>query len=286
MLNKKRASCKWLLSSLYGHLSLWAHSLRTILMAAFILLMTYMLVRSYAHSVTVNQFRVHLGETLFSYLNTGFNLIMTSVAFLVMMSELPKRVSYQQYALMRLSRRKWLASLVVFCIGIVFVFIVLMLALSALFSLSFVTPGGGWSDLERLAADSNYEHEVYQYVAAYIRSMTPFAACLLAGTILFFFWLTLAFLILLFSLWGAPNFGVVLGVSLLLLNITVLFENLPGIKLPSQFATLGAVSAQVYEHKIRFALWVIAGYVGVDALMIALMAARVQRMDIQFTGKG
>lgn len=284
MSDEKRTSSKWLSASLYGHFTLWAHSLRTILMAIFILLMNYMLARSYESIMATRQWEVHMGETLFSYVNSGFNLIMTSVALLVMMSELPKRVSYQNYTLMRLSRRRWLTSQIVFCVGLVLTFIVLMLGLSALFSLTFVTPGGGWSDLERLALDSNYAHEMH-YTSEYIRALTPFAACILASVILFLFWLTMAFLILLFSLYGIPNFGVVFCVSLLLLNITVLYENLPGVKLPTQFATLGAVASQVYEHKFRFVAMVIVGYLVGDALLIKLMNRRIQHMDIQFSGK-
>ena len=158
MLKERNKPLQWLRASLYGHLSLWMRSIRTILMAVFILLMTYMLVRSMENSTSVNNFSVHLGETMFVYTNTGFNMLMTSVAFMVMMSELPKRVSYQNYAAMRLSRIRWLVSLVIFCVGIVFIFTVLMLVTTALFSLPFVTPGGGWSDLERLAADKNYAH--------------------------------------------------------------------------------------------------------------------------------
>lgn len=284
MHNEECRSTNWMNASLYGHFSLWAHSLRTVLMAAFILLMTYMLTRSTENSIAMNQFNVHMGETLFSYANSGFNLIMTSVALLVMMSELPKRVSYQNYTIVRMSRNKWLASLIMFCTGIVFVFVVLMLTSSALFSLSFVTPGGGWSDLERLAEDANYAHKS-QYVSQYIRVLSPATACVLASVILYLFWLTMAFLILLFSLWGAPNFGVILCVSLLLLNITILFESLPGIKLPSYFATLGAIASQVEEHKFRFVLQVICGYVLIDAQLVRMMVAQVRHMDIRFIGK-
>lgn len=285
MLDRKRGSFKWLAATLNGHLSLWVHSLRTILMVIFILLMTYMLIRSYEQSVFQNMFNAHLWEMLYVYAKSGFNLIMTSVAFLVMMSEIPKRVAYQHYALMRLSRRKWLASLIIFCIGIVFLFTVLMLVSSALFSSSFITPGSGWSDLERLEENVNYINEP-QLVAVYIRSLTPTAACALASVVLFFFWVTMAFIILLFSLWGTPNFGVVLCVSLLLLHITVLFESLPGMKLPSQYATLSAIAAQAPDHELSYTLKVLVGYVMIDALLIALMGLRVRHMDIQFTGKG
>lgn len=284
MPEKKRNTRSWLSASLKGHFCLWTHSLRTILMVIFILLMTYMLVRSEENGVVTRGWNVHMGEVLFSYLDSGFNIIMTSVALLVMMSELPKRVSYQNYVLIRISRRKWLASLVIFCVGVVLIFMLLMLASSALLSLSFVTPGGGWSDLERVAKDPEYVHEM-QYISTYIRGLSPFAACLLAFVILFFFWTTMAFLILLFSLCGIPNFGIVFCVSLLLANITILFESLPPMKLPMQFATLGAVAAQVEEHKFNYVTLVMIGYVVLDALLIKLMDVRVHRMDIQFTGK-
>ncbi|MGM9600151.1 MAG: hypothetical protein ACI3W5_01020 [Faecousia sp.] len=284
MLERAKKNTKWLGASVYGHFSLWAYSMRTILMTMFILLMTYMLVRSMENSISVNHFDVHMGGVLFSYAYEGFNMIMTSVAFLVMMSEIPKRVSCQNYTILRLSRGKWLISLVAFCISIVFVFIILMFAFSAILSLSFVKPGTGWSDLERLALDENYIYEL-QFVETYIRMLDPTVACALAASIIFLFWSTLAFLVLLFSLWNMQNFGVVFCVSLLLLNITILFENLPGIKLPSHFATLSAVSSQVYEHKFGFIAKVISGYLLLDTVLLLLMATRVRRMDIQFVGK-
>lgn len=284
MLKEMKKISRWLSSSVYGHLSLWLSSIRTILMALFILLMTYMLVRSMENSVSNNQLDVHLGETLFSYANKGFNMIMTSVAFLVMMSELPKRVPYQNYAAMRLSRGKWLASLIIFCVGIVFVFVVLMIAASAFFSISFITPGNGWSDLERLAMDEDYIHQT-QFVAEYIRVLSPVTACMLAAFILYLFWLTMAFLILLFSLCGAPNLGVVFCISLVLLNITILFESLPGIKLPSHFATLGAIVSQVEKNKLEYVAKVICGYFFIDALLLILLKIRAQHMDIRFVGK-
>ena len=239
MLNERKMK-GWLTACLQGDMSLWLHSMRTGLMLVFILLMNFMLVRSNATMIGMYGYKVHLGETLFTCLNSGFNLIMTSVAFLVMISEIPKRVSYQKYVLIRLSRGKWLLSLIVFCIGIVAFFLLFMTAMCALFSLSYVTPGSGWSDLERLAENADYIYEM-QIIPQYIRGLSPFQACFLAWFVLFCFFLTMTLLILSFSLFEMPNLGIVVCVSLLLLNITVLFEYLPGIVLPSNFATFGAI---------------------------------------------
>ena len=88
MLNERKLK-GWLTACLQGDMSLWLHSMRTGLMLVFILLMNFMLVRSNATMIGMYGYKVHLGETLFTCLNSGFNLIMTSVAFLVMISEIP-----------------------------------------------------------------------------------------------------------------------------------------------------------------------------------------------------
>ena len=123
-----------------------------------------------------------------------------------------------------------------------------------------------------------------QLVGEYIRGLHPAAACALASLILYLFWLTLSFLLLLFSLYNLPNFGLMICVSMPLLSITILFESV-GITLPSQFATLGAIQAQVYEHKFQYIGKAIAGYVLIDALLIVLMGIRVKRMDVRFMEK-
>lgn len=284
MYRNERTHLKWMSSALYGHFRLWAHSLRAILMIVFIVLMTYMLARSTENSVLIRGLNVHLGETMFSYANMGFNLIMTSVALLVMMSELPKCVSYQNYVMIRMSRRKWLFSLVIFCMVVVLIFVVLMFCFSAVFSFSFISSGDGWSDLERLAVDPDYAYEI-QYVSPYIRVIPPVLACILASSILYLFWLTMTFVLLLFSLWGAPNAGVVFCVSLVLMNIIILFESLPGIKLPSHFATLASIASQVHERKFQYIGQVITGYFLLDACLVLLMVVRVKNMDIRYLEK-
>ena len=75
-----------------------------------------------------------------------------------------------------------------------------MIVSSVLFSLPYVTPGGGWSDLERLAADPDLIYEP-PYIPAYVTSsLSPLAAGVIAGAVLFLFWTAMAFIILLSSL--------------------------------------------------------------------------------------
>ena len=45
-MSEKQRPMHWMCAALYGHFGLWAHSLRTVLMLIFALMMNYMLVRS------------------------------------------------------------------------------------------------------------------------------------------------------------------------------------------------------------------------------------------------
>lgn len=273
----------WMCAALYGHFGLWAHSLRTVLMLAFALMMNFMLAKSEGARVMNAGIQVHLGEMLFSYLQQGFNMIMASLAFLVMMSEIPKQTPYQPYAALRMGRRRWLASLMLFCMGIVLLYLALMIVSSVLFSLPYVTPGGGWSDSQRLAADPDAVPYIPSYVTA---SLSPLTASVLAGAVLFLFWTAMAFILLLASLCRAPNVGIVLCVAMITGSIVVLVESLPGLKLPDQFSTMGQIAAQFSENKLAAVGLALAGWLALDGLLAALMDRRVRRMDMVFSGKG
>ena len=76
-------------------------------------------------------------------------------------------------------------------------YLALMTVSSVLFSLPYVTPGGRWSDLERLAADPDFIYEP-PYIPAYVpASLSLLAAGMIAGAVLFLFWTAMAFIILL-----------------------------------------------------------------------------------------
>ena len=183
-MSENQRQMHWMCAALYGHFGLWAHSLRTVLMLIFALMMNYMLVRSEGARVMNAGYQVHMGEMLFSYLHQGFNMIMASLAFFVMMSEIPKQVPYQKYSTLRMTRRRWLASLMLFCMMIVLLYLALMIVSSVLFSLPYVTPGGGWSDLERLAADPDFIYEspyIPAYVTSSLSSLAAGVIILLAG---------------------------------------------------------------------------------------------------------
>lgn len=164
-------------------------------------------------------------------------------------------------------------------------YLALMTVSSVLFSLPYVTPGGRWSDLERLAADPDFIYEP-PYIPAYVTaSLSLLAAGVIAGAVLFLFWTAMAFIILLSSLYRVPNVGIVICVAFITGSIVILVESIPGLILPDQFSTMDRIAARFEEHKLTAVMLSMGGWLLLNGLLAALMDRRVQRMDIEFSGK-
>lgn len=284
MHNSKRSFRKQMQACLYAHFSAWLHSPRTIVMGIVILCFAYMHARSYGNMLSLYHYEVHLGETIFYYLNSGFQVVMTSTFLLIMVSEIPKRIPFQNTMLIRITRGKWLASQVLFCVAVVLLMLAFMTAFCTILSLPYLTPGSGWSDLERLAENPDYQYEI-PLVAEYIRVLSPLQACLCAASVIFLFWLTMLLVILLFSLLGQPNAGLLIYMFIVLFSLTFRFEMVPYMRTPIHYANLEAVSCQFEGKELASLPMVLGVYVGIDILFITIMALRIQHTDLCFYGK-
>lgn len=284
MPDKRPSVIRQMKACLTAHFSAWFHSPRTLLMGLFILCIAFMLTRSYQNTLLFNAITAHLGESVFFHLNMGFNMTMTSIILLIMVSEIPKRISYQNYILIRTSRVRWLASLIIFCVAVVLLTLLLLTAFSTLLTLPYTAPGGGWSDLERLAENKDYRYEM-QLVPEYIRAISPWRACVYAASILFFFWLTMLLVILLFAIWGRPNAGLILYAFVIFIPVTLRFEMFPGLKTPMHFATLSAVARQFPERELASVPLVLAVYFALDCILALAMLLHVRHTDLCFNGK-
>ena len=124
------------------------------------------------------------------------------------------------------------------------------------------------------------------YIPAYVTtSLSPLAAGVIAGAVLFLFWTAMAFIILLSSLYRAPNVGIVICVVFITGSIVILVESIPGLILPDQFSTMDRIAARFEEHKLTAVMLSMGGWLLLNGLLAALMDRRVQRMDIEFSGK-
>ena len=173
---------------LRGQMIDWIHSPRTLIMGIIILLLTLLYANGYKVMLQSSDLFSYFGESFYVYLSSGFgNITLTSAMFLIMVSEIPRRIAFQNDMLIRCSRGKWLRSQILFCFLIVSLMLILMTAFCMILTLPSLTSGRGWSDLDRIAADPDAAFQM-QLVPEYIRSIPPWQASLLAGANLFAFW--------------------------------------------------------------------------------------------------
>ena len=124
-----------------------------------------------------------------------------------------------------------------------------------------------------------------QFAPAYIRVLSPLAACGLAAAVQMGYYLLLTLTVLAFALFDCGNIGIIVCVMMVTAHITLLAELFPGIVLPGLYATLSAIAGRAYGDEIGAALRALVGYGGTIAALITLMAARVHRMDLRFEGR-
>lgn len=269
-----------------GQMSGWLHSPRTVIMGIVILALAYINAKSYNRMLESYDLTSTVGEAFYVYLSTGFgNLTSISGFFLIMVSEIPRRIPFQNSMLIRSSRARWLKSQVLFCFAAVALMMALMIVFSVTLTLPSLSPGSGWSMRAEIDPDAPW---ISSYVPEFIRVLPPWHASLLAAAILFAFWFTMVLVILLLSLAGRPNLGLILYVFLLVLHVTVMWEYLPPAlrRMPVSFSTIEAVASRYPDHELEAIPKVLLVYAALDLCLIIVMRLQVRVMDMRFQLKG
>lgn len=227
-------------------------------------------------------YTMHMGETLFYEFNFGCNMPMTTVLFLIMVSELPRQIAYQQYSLIRSSRCRWMAAQLLYCLMMVASMILLILVCISLMAIPLVTAGTGWSDAVRIASGQiePYEALINEFI---LNNFSPFTALLLSLIPVFCFWLTMVFVILLFGVWGAPVFGVLAYAFLMVANVTILFEAFPfPLILPIQYATLDGIISGYTNLEVTRIVKTVEVYAALIIGLIVMMMVSAKRAELNF----
>lgn len=225
---------------------------------------------------------MHMGETLFYEFNFGCNMPMTSVLFLIMVSEVPRQIAYQQVLLIRSSRHRWMAAQILYCIMMVVSMLLLLLICISLMAIPLVTAGTGWSNTVRIASGQiePYEALINEFI---LENFSPFSALLLSFIPIFCFWLTMVFVILLFGVWHAPVFGVLTYAFLMVANVTILFEAFPfPLILPIQYATLDGIIAGQTGLEVTHIVKTIGVYIFIILGLITGMMLSSKLIELNF----
>lgn len=280
-----RKKTRALLALLRGQMSDWLYSPRTVIMGLVILALAFINAKSFGKIIHDYALTSHMEEAVYTYVSSAFgNLVSISAFFLIMISEIPRRIPAQLNMLIRTSRIKWLSSQLLFCFVVVILMLGFLSLISLLLTIPYLTPGNGWS---MRSTDPNMLWTP-DFVPEYIRVITPFSANALASVVLFLFWFTMALVILLFSLFGKPNGGLILYVFLLVLSVTLLWENVPNwirALIPTNYATLANIGLVFPGKELDVLPGVISVYALIDMLLIGAMIIVVRGMDFHFIRK-
>ncbi len=260
-------------------MSSWLHSPRTLFAIVFIVTLSLSEVDIAQTNFASQSVMLSWGETLFYYFSRGINTMMSSSLFLIMADEVPRRFTFQTYALMRTTRVKWLTAQILMCVLLV----VIMLALSGgtilLASLGRTAPGGQWSDVALIEQGFLMEDQDGVVSAVIRNNFTPFQATLYAIAPLALFWFSMLLIILLFGLYGRGVLGLTLCMISLFASWIIMTLLWPMLPLPIYYATLNNIIANWGVDQLVPTL---VGYGVVDGILIALMFLRVKSAELKF----
>lgn len=278
-MKNKRCLFREMGSMLLANLDTWLRSPRTLIMATFTTVTCWLIVRGYGKGLEIQQYTMHFDESMAWFLMTGFSSMgLSSLVFLVMISELPRRIPFQQYTIIRSTRNKWIGAQIIYCVLCIMVMIVMLILLIAIFVKPYTVSGSGWSDDIRI---SNGLEQELAYVPQWIReNFTPWQTFLLSIVPIFFFWFVMAMTVLFFSLIRIPALGSSLYAIILFSGIIFMYENIPGLEPPMTFSTLmriGYTYEDAFVQRLRNA-FVVYGSLALTQIAAVLLVAR--RMDI------
>lgn len=256
----------------------WMRSPRTTIMLISIVLLCYLEVANTFQTYASFGIAVNWVETPFLFMAYGVNILMSSIMFFITISEIPRKLSFQNYMLIRSNRRKWLLSQILYCVGMVCAMLLIMTLCILLFSYPYAAHGRGWSDLTRIQEGLVVETQtlVPQHV---LHTYTPFLGTLYAMLPIFAFWLTLAMIILVTSLFNMPLVGLLLDASIILSGFILMFAN--DVYLPIQFSILQYLNPD--NNGPEFYRYTMLGYVLLNAAMVSAIYVRISSTDLVFS---
>lgn len=266
-------------SILSACLSSWAHSPRTLVLLIFIVMLGISEADIAITNFTNQQLQLSSGDVLYYHLAKGFNTIMSSAMFLIMADELPRKISFQNYLLIRTNRVKWLFAQIFMCFILALLMLVLCCVTVFLASLTHVSSDWQWSDCQ-FVQQGFLMNDQDGITPAIIRNQfSPLHATFVAMVPLFFFWVSMLLIILLFGIYGKSIVGLTICMTTLL-SSWILMTLFTDWTLPVYFATINGILTM--DPSLAHYKEIIFGYCTFDAILIVAMVLRLRREDLSF----
>lgn len=275
MLEIKKKARHPILTMVSANLDSWIHTPRTIIMLIFTLMLCYLEVKTQVKILDRAGIVMYWYEIPYVLMSSGINISMSSILFFVMVSEMPRKLPYQNYMLIRSNRRQWLTSQIVYSISIALLVILLLVICVMIFSTGQAGAGTGWSDTARIAEGSMMEFDAV--VPRYVREhFAPAFAILYAALPVFLFWFSMAMVILLCTLLGSQFIGLLVCAFALLGH----FVGSYNFAYPINYAIVQNMNPDIFGPE-RYQ-WTMGAYLIINALMILGMYVRIAKSDLVF----
>ncbi len=259
----------------------WLYSPRTWIMLSFVITFCYVVTSNFIGSIQVYSYCFHFTESLFYLLYNGCSITTTSILFLITISELPKRVSYQYNMLIRSSRIEWLESQMLYCLWMTLCMMALTVLSTSLFLAFHSLPGNGWTETAQIASEVIQENEAL--IPTFIRSaFMPWTACLYAMIPMFLFWLTMTFVVLLFSICRIPFVGLMTYAFMLVANVIFMVDPFYDFPMPIYYATLNDIISGLAGQEFLKVEEASIGYGIAIVILMASMCIGVKKTDLVF----
>jgi len=283
MNRKYMCTIKSIFSIAWANFDTWVHSSRTIIAIMFVFSECIMLMTGLNRMLETyyNGIQMHLIEMMTLRMSEGCNYAIMSVLLLVTINEIPRKIGFQNYAMIRSNKVRWLFSQIVYCALMVIFMIILITIFMFICAIPYASEGNGWSDLERImSGEINWNQTIInQYL---IKNFSPISALLFCMIPLALFWFTMLLVILAFGLFGNSYLGIIVYDFMLVAHIIFLADGVAGIKFPSEFASyINIVGYQTGIEAERLS-GAFAVYAFAILSILAVMYWRVQKMEFNF----
>lgn len=261
---------------LLGDFRLWLNAPRTLWMFIFMLLLSVLQVgqpwRGY-----LRDYSLYASDIIIYHFFDGFNLMMSSSIFLLGCSEMPKRIAWQQQSLIRSSRLSWLFAYMGQCFLMVLLTIAMMVAVTLLLSIGHISPGIGWSELERISHMEILPSD--SIISPFLMENTnPVEGVLMCLTPLMLFWFSMLLIILLFGMTAHPQVGLLICAFATLSYVCVM--DFGGwINWLALYRYTSLLRMDLETHGIAHFWKVMLGYGVFDAGIIVVMTIVVKHID-------
>lgn len=267
----------------WANFDLWLHSPRTGIMMLFVASECVMLMRGLEGMMNTRYSgaTMHLAEMLAYRMSQGCNLAIMSVLLLVTVNEIPRKIGFQNYSMIRATKSEWVAGQVLYCAMMVLFMIGMMVLFMLLCALPVATPGSGWSDLDRITNGvADWEDIIVnEYL---LKNFTPVSALVIGLIPLFLFWFTMLLVILFSGLFGGSAFGIILYAFMMVAHIVFLLDGVCGVRFPSSYATLENICISNYGNELNALIMVSVTECAIQGILCLIMVARVKHMDCDF----